>query len=57
MPTKKINHPVKLSPEKQKLANAILQWSRMVNDPTKEKESEALFRKIWDMRHGKIRPF
>lgn len=52
-----IRPSIKLSPEKRQLANMILKWSRMVDDPSKKKESDALFRKIWDMRHGDIHPF
>ena len=48
---------VQLSPEKQELAGLILKWSHMVDNPTKKKESDALFRKIWELKHGRINPF
>ena len=46
----------KLSPEKHELANMVLKWSHMVDDSTKKEESDELFRKIWEMKHGRIDP-
>ena len=56
MPTKKRQPapkkqvpPIKLPPEKQELANMILKWSRMVDNPKNKEKCDELFRKIWKL--------
>ena len=48
---------IKLSEQQKEICKLLKEWNSIVDDPKKKKQANEIFKKIWAIKNGRIRPF